>query len=129
MYSIGNFVPTDPLLGLSHTGTGSPSNPFVYSYAFEFTESQAITLNLPDLSTTKSMTCYMTAGALHRDTVSSITDLTSASGIFGETSAIGISIDNDTNTSDILDTSDAMDLIGKRTVLALLAWIGLMAFH
>ena len=107
---------------------GSPGAPRVYSYAFEFTEAEATNLNLPNLSETKSLTCYITPGITDMSNVGSSTDLTSSIHVSEQTGTFGPPTNNGNNIGGT-DTSNAMELVGNKTVLTFLAWIGLMAFY
>lgn len=114
-----NVVPSS-LLEFSETGAGDSSDPVVYSYAYEFTEVEATTLNFPDLESDKSLTCYMTQPLVMMNSVTASTDLSQEASL-SETTVTINTADNPANT-----TSDALDLVGKKTILALTAWLGLI---
>ena len=111
---------------MSFVQDSTPGAPRVYSYAFELTEAEANNLNLPNLSETKSLTCYMTPGITEMSNVDSSTDLTTSIHVSEQTSTFGPPIDNNIGGT---DTSNAMELVGKKTVFALLALLGLMALY
>ena len=124
-YSTNPSVTATPLLELSFDFGGSPGAPRVYSYKFEFTEADATTLNLPDLSTTKTLTCYMTPAVTEDTNVDSSIDISSQIFLYEQTAVIGSATGNNSGIGGT-DTSNAMKLVGKKTVLTLLALFGLM---
>ena len=117
-FSTGDSVDPTPLLDVYYVRDIANGVPLTYSFAYEFTEDEATTLNLPDLTTTKSLTCYMSPSILVASSIPSDFDLNSEPGIPSDTSKIVPSI-----------TSDAMKLVGKKTVLAFVALLGLIALY
>jgi len=120
-------VNISPLLDLSHTGGATPADPSIFSYAYEFTEAEANALNLPDLSVTQSLTCYMSPQTI--TSVSQNDDLTTLSTLVEVTSVIGDPGSGSTPADQNSNTSNANELIGKKTVIALVAWLGLVALY
>ena len=99
-----------PLLELAFDFGGSPGAPRVYSYKFEFTEADATALNLPNLSESKSLTCYMTPAITEISNIDSSMDLTSQVFLSEQTSTFGPPTNNGNNIGGT-DTSGAMELV------------------
>jgi len=129
-YVWGNPVSLLSLLDFSYTGGATPSDPTVLSYAYEFTESEATTLNFPDLSSDITLTCYMSPGVV--TSLSPSNDISTLPSLIEETVSIGtgggVGVGS-TPTSGTDNTSGAMELIKKKTILALLVWLGLKALY
>ena len=121
---VGNFesnIDTDTLLDTAESGAATTADPGVISYAFEFPESDATTMMLPDLTENKEVTCYMTSQPIAAGIISGGDDLTTIAELTAVTVPIISTSDDDNN-----DTSGAMELVANKAVLSLLAIFGFM---
>ena len=129
-YTPGSGIQFNPILDSSFTGAGSEADPLMLSYSFEFTESQANNMNLPDLTSFKSLTCYMTRGIVAGNAITPSTDLSTNTNATEITKVIATpQIDPPASNTPNESTSSAIDMEGKKAIFTLLTWLGLMALY
>jgi len=121
LYNGDNF-PMTPRLDPTSSGSGTSADPTMYSYAFEFTEAEVTSNNLPDLSSDKELTCYMNSVLIDGRDVDESLDITTYASFAPITAQIQTA-DDDNNTS------DAINLIGTKTILAVMTLFGFMTIY
>ena len=116
-----------PLLDESKSGTATTGDPAIISYAVEVDSSFATTYNLPDITVEQQISCYMTAINMHTSSVQQTDNLNTKAELelISEVSTPAASDDSPANQ----DTSNAMILMGHKTILALMAMLGFMTLY
>ena len=125
-FSSGSGILNNAVIDRSATGAGTSGDPYVYTYAYEFSDAEFNEDYLPDLSADKEITCYMSSNIIDYSVVSG-TDLDTVSEVAPPVT-VAFQTASPTNPANN-DTSSAKDLVGLRSMLALLAWFNFMALH
>lgn len=129
----GGTYALSPILNESATGSGTVADPGVFQFSFEITEANHTTFNLPDLTSDKEITCYMSNEPFDYNVVSSGADIQSTSELHRVTVAIqpqsGSNNPNNPSAPTGDNTSGAMDSIGKKAIISLLSLLGLLAIY
>jgi len=128
--SYGNNLMIDPMLSPTISGSGTSADPTIASYAFEFTEAQVNSQNLPDVSSDKEVTCYMNSELIDSGDINENLDLTTYANYAPITAQIQSAGGNSGgNNSPDDNTSGAINMIGNRAIIALMAIFGFMIIY
>ena len=122
---VGDTFLMAPRLGPTSSGSGTSADPTMYSYAFEFTEAEVTANNLPDLSSDKELTCYMNSVLIDSTQITENLDITTYAPFAPITAQIQTVSDDPAGDN----TSGAINLLGNRAILTLVALFGLMTFY
>jgi len=122
-----------PRLNESLTGSGTVSDPGVFQYSFELTDAQVTDHNLPDLTSDKEVTCYMSNEPFNYGSIQHNTNILNVN----ELSAVTIPIQPPSGSNNPLspntptgdNTSGAKNLIRNTAIVPLLTLLGLLAIY
>ena len=120
--TFGSVVMMTPRLDPTSSGSGTSADPGIYSYSFEFTEAEVTSMNLPDFSSGKQLTCYLNAALIPINDIDPSLDVTT----YAPFSPIIAQLQTDDDNSGGDNTSGAINMIGNKATLALLTLLGFM---